>query len=112
MQNSHSIQLQVKVVNILDINVEELTELIRKIVDQQLKNKTNNIGFLYSGVIKSTDAGRFDVEIPSNGSVYTGLLNQSGTTLVIGDSVIIMVKGDKAGNSYITAKCGATVDGV
>ena len=96
----------------MNINVEELTDLIRKIVNQELKNKTNNIGFLYSGVIKTIDAGRFDVEIPSNGSVYKGLLNQSGVSLIVGDSVILMVKGDKAGNSYITAKCGATVDGV
>jgi len=96
----------------LDINVEDLTELIKKISNQQIKKKINNVGFLYSGVVKSTSLGRFDIEIPSNGSVYSGLLNQTGTTLTVGDSVIIMVKGDKAGNSYITAKCGATVDGV
>lgn len=95
----------------MDIKAEDLSDVIKKIVAQQIKANSNNMAFLYSGTVKSTSGGRFDVEIPSNGGIYTGLLNQTGTSLVVGDSVIVMMKGNKAGNSYITAKCGATIDG-
>lgn len=94
----------------LDIDESQLVDLIRKIVRQEIKNNSINIEYSYFGVVESTSEGRFNVKNPSDGSVYTNLLNQSGTSLSVGDVVKISAKGNKMGNAIIVSKNGATIN--
>ena len=95
----------------MDITADELAEMIRKIANQEYKKQSSDLISCKSGIIQSTSGGRFTVAIPTDGSVYIGLLNQTGKTLTTGDSVRIFMKGNKAGDAYIGVKCGVTVDG-
>jgi alpha-tubulin suppressor-like RCC1 family protein len=95
----------------LEISAEDLQDLIKKIANQEYKKQSSDLAFFKSGVIQSTSGGRFTVVIPTDGSIYSGLLNQTGKTLTNGDSVRIIMKGNRAGDAYIAVKCGATVDG-
>ena len=91
----------------------DLLNVIRNIVRQEIKNSMSNIEYSYFGIVESENLdGTFDIKIPSDDSIYPNLLNQSGTTLSVSDSVIVRAKNNNFGNAYIACKSGATVDGV
>lgn len=83
----------------MDISEDELIELIRKIVKQEIKNNSSNIEYSYYGKVYSTNTdGTFNVQNTSDGGIYTNLLNQTGASLSVGDVVKISAKGDKTDN--------------
>lgn len=95
----------------MEIDSEKLIGVIGKIADQRIEKNSNNLEYSYFGFVESANGTRFNVRIPSEGSIYPNLLNQTGTNLNIGDSVIVRAKGNKAGNAYIAVKNGATNSG-
>lgn len=96
--------------NLNNTEMQELIDLIRTIARQEIKNNSINLEYSYFGTIESTNPdGTFNVKIPSDNGIYPNLLNQTGTTLTIGDSVLIRAKNNKMGNAYIAVKNGATI---
>lgn len=93
--------------NLDNSDIEKLIDTIRKIVRQEIRKESNNLEYSYFGTVVSSNGTRFNVRIPSDGSIYPNLLNQTGTNLSVGDSVIIHAIGNKAGNAYIAVKSGS-----
>jgi hypothetical protein len=91
-------------------DAQGLVDIIKDIAQQEIKNSSTNLEYSYFGIIDSINSGKFNVKVPSDGTIYPNLLNQTGTSLNIGDSVIVHAKGNNMGNAYIAVKNGATID--
>lgn len=94
----------------MKMNINEqnfFIEIIRKIVNQEVDKKLQQVLFSYYGtVVKNNGDGTFDVSIPSQDITYPSLANKTGISLSVNDFVLIFSKGGKIGNSYIGIKCG------
>lgn len=89
-----------------------LISVVKDIIKQEKINDSKNLEYSYFGVVDAVNVGgTFNIKIPTDDSIYPNLLNQSGTRLNIGDTVIIQSRNNNMGNAYISSKSGATIDG-
>jgi len=91
-------------------DAKDLVGAIRTIAKQEFN--TENIEYSYFGVVAASHSDiTYDVAIPSAGSIYPNLYNKTGTTLTVGDAVIIHARDNNFGNAYIAVKNGYTAPG-
>ena len=90
-------------------DAKELVEVIRNIAQQEIDNATDNIEYSYFGIVSASHSNiTYDVTVPSDGSVYPNLYNKTGTSLYVGDAVIVHARNNNFGNAYIAIKNGYT----
>lgn len=88
------------------MDTKEFKSVIEDIVDVKMTRK--GITKFMSAVVKTVNSdGSVDVYLPPDKDrVISGVLNKTGETLVVNDSVELCTKNGKTSNSWVSVKHG------
>lgn len=91
--------------------IEEFKKVIEDIIDARIQSY-GLTSFISAIVTVINDDGTVNVKIPpDNTRTVSNILNKSGETLNVGDSVELCTKNGKISNSWIAVKHGKNVSG-
>lgn len=89
----------------LDKDVEYLCSLIEGIVDRKLKSQNDVERFRYGKVVSvNSDNTKASVKIAGDDGDTGMIINETGKTLSVGDSVKVYLSGTNINNAYIGIK--------
>ena len=89
----------------LDKDVEYLCSLIEGIVDRKLKSQNDVERFRYGKVVSvNSDNTKASVKIAGDDGETGMIINETGKTLSVGDSVKVYLSGTNINNAYIGIK--------
>lgn len=90
--------------NMNEIEMGTFIRIIRTIVQQELRK--SNFEYTYAGIVKENlGNNKFLVRIPAI-DFSIQLLNKTGESLSVSDSVLVRCKDRNLGNGYIAVKNG------